>query len=310
MGVLTASIMVFCLVGIGLGAIYFAFYGSHRVLRERFEETSLNFRRDEGIPIDDFEGEATSSALLRWVMERMPDTTKDLSAAGKSASPLARAGYTRAGANKVFQLVRIATIGAGILISVAAGLILHYSANKLILAVMASAALGWTLPGYYLSKRGRQRQFRIARQLSDVLDLLVVCVEAGLGLLEAVKVVGEETAHQGQDIGKELSLASGEVAAGLSLGQALRNLADRTGVDDMKPLAATLIQSEQLGAQIGPTLRSSSDMLRNKRRLRAEEAAQKTTVKILFPLVLFILPAMLIVILAPALIQTIRTFAG
>jgi tight adherence protein C len=142
-----------------------------------------------------------------------------------------------------------------------------------------------------------------------VLDLLVVCIEAGLGLFEAIKVVGDETARQEQAIGSELVLVAGEIGAGSTLGEGLRNLADRTAVSDVRPLAATLIQSEQLGAQVGPALRASSDSLRTKRRCRAEEAAQKSTVKILFPLVLFILPAMLLVILGPAIIQAIQTFS-
>ncbi len=307
MSIFAASVIVFCLVAVGFGAIYFAFYGSHRILRERFEETTLNYRVDHGIPIDDVGRKETTNVILRWAMERIPEP-KETTANTKASTALMRAGYSRANAGKIFQLIRVTAVTGGALIGFVAGLLLHFTGNKLLLSGVAGGMLGMTLPGYYLSKRGRQRQFRIARQLSDVLDLLVVCVEAGLGLLEAVKVVGEETAHQGQDIGKELTLSSGEVSAGLSLGEALRNLAERTAVEDMKPLAATLIQSEQLGAQIGPTLRSSSDMLRSKRRMRAEEAAQKTTIKILFPLVLFILPAMLIVILAPALIQAIRTF--
>ena len=143
-----------------------------------------------------------------------------------------------------------------------------------------------------------------------MLDLLVVCVEAGLGLYEAIKVVGAEAERQKQEIGTELSLVSSEISAGASLGQALRSLAERTAVEDIKPLAATLIQSEQLGAQIGPALHASSDALRTRRRLRAEEAAQKSTVKILFPLVLFVLPAMIMVIVGPAMIQVIRTIHG
>jgi tight adherence protein C len=131
-----------------------------------------------------------------------------------------------------------------------------------------------------------------------------------MGLFEAIKIVGDETERYGQAIGTELAQVSVEVAAGTSLGQALRNLAERTAVEDIKPLAATLIQSEQLGSQIGPALRSSSDALRIKRRFRAEEAAQKSTIKILFPLVLFILPAMLIVLLAPAMIQAMRTLSA
>src|SRR6202035_3530986 len=119
-----------------------------------------------------------------------------------------------------------------------------------------------------------------------------------------------ESLRQNQEIGEELSLVASEIQAGSSLGQALRNLAERTAVEDIKPLAATLIQSEQLVSQIAPALHASSDALRARRRLRAEEAAQKTTIKILFPLVLFVLPAMLMVIVGPAIIQMLHTLAG
>ena len=187
---------------------------------------------------------------------------------------------------------------------------LGFAMGRSILVVLGSLALGYFAPLYYLRRRAGKRQKEISRQLSDVLDLLVVCVEAGMGLFEAIKIVGDETERYGQAIGTELAQVSVEVAAGTSLGQALRNLAERTAVEDIKPLAATLIQSEQLGSQIGPALRSSSDALRIKRRFRAEEAAQKSTIKILFPLVLFILPAMLIVLLAPAMIQAMRTLSA
>jgi tight adherence protein C len=173
--------------------------------------------------------------------------------------------------------------------------------------VLIAVGIGAYAPMYYIRRRARNRQNAIAVQLSDILDLLVVCVEAGLGLFEAIKVVGMESERQKQEIGRELALVASEISAGASLGQALRNLADRTAVEDIKPLAATLIQSEQLGAQIAPALRASSDALRTRRRLRAEEAAQKTTIKILFPLVLFVLPAMLMIIVGPALIQIVRT---
>ncbi|MBI3759786.1 MAG: type II secretion system F family protein, partial [Deltaproteobacteria bacterium] len=165
------------------------------------------------------------------------------------------------------------------------------------------------LPNIVLWYLKSQRQQAIFLSLPDALDLLVVCVEAGLGLYEAIQIVGTESERHGQEIGTELNLCAAEISAGASLGQALRSLADRTAVEDIKPLAATLIQSEQLGAQISPALHASSDALRTRRRLRAEEAAQKTTIKILFPLVLFVLPAMLAVILGPALIQIIHTIA-
>jgi tight adherence protein C len=309
MSIEMASVRVFCLVGVGLGAVYIAFFGSHRMVRERFEETTLSFRLEKGLRPDELEQGQTGGALLRWALAQMPEP-KNEQAASKLSQALVRAGFARANAGRVLRLIRMGATASAAALAIIVGCLLHYSGAKLMALVACGAMFGAALPGYYLSKRARGRQLRIARQLSDVLDLLVVCVEAGLGLFEAVKIVGEETAHQGQDIGQELSLVSGEVSAGIGLGEALRNLAERTAVEDMKPLAATLIQSEQLGAQLGPTLRSSSDMLRSKRRLRAEEAAQKTTIKILFPLVLFILPPMLIVILAPALIQAIRTFSS
>jgi len=172
--------------------------------------------------------------------------------------------------------------------------------------VICGGAVGSFVPTYYLGRRARLRQQAIASQLSDVLDLLVVCVEAGLGLAEAIKIVGGEVNRQGQEIGQELSQVSAELAAGHSFGQALRSMAKRTAVEDVKPLAATLIQSEKLGMRVGPTLRSISDSLRDSRRFRAEETAQKITIKILFPLVLFILPAMLAVIVGPAMIQVMH----
>ena len=308
MSIVAASCLVFCLVGVGFGAIYVAFFGSHRALRERFEETTLELLRESGVQSGWVEEPRAAGALLRWAMAKLPEP-KDNDAAVKVSRELVRAGFGRASAARMFRLVRVLAVAIGAILGLTVGYLLGYTGSKLIMVLMGGLVLGMMLPGYYLSKRARRRQLRIARQLSDVLDLLVVCVEAGLGLFEAVKIVGEETENQGQEIGQELSLVSGEVSAGLGLGEALRNLAERTAVEDMKPLAATLIQSEQLGAQIGPALRSSSDMLRSKRRLRAEEAAQKTTIKILFPLVLFILPAMLIAILAPALIQAVRTLS-
>jgi tight adherence protein C len=128
-----------------------------------------------------------------------------------------------------------------------------------------------------------------------------------MGINEAIKIVGSETDRQKQEIGAELSMVSSELTSGSTLGQSLKNFADRTAVEDIKPLAATLVQSEKLGAAIGPALRSMSDSMRTSRRLRAEEAAAKTTVKILFPLVLFILPAMMSVIIGPAMIQIMQT---
>jgi tight adherence protein C len=206
----------------------------------------------------------------------------------------------------VLRVLGLAGLGAG---AATLALAMGGSGERIILAGVAGAALGSVGPWLFLLHRERRRRSAIACQLADVLDLLVVCVEAGLGLFEAIRMVGAECDRQHQAIGRELALVVGEITAGASLGQALRNLAERTAVEDLKPLAATLIQSEQLGAAIGPALQASADALRARRRLRAEEAAQKATVKILFPLVLFVLPAMLMVIVGPAILQIMRTVA-
>jgi tight adherence protein C len=180
---------------------------------------------------------------------------------------------------------------------------------RTIMAMIAGAALGAWLPLQLLTHQAKKRRAEIASQLSNVLDLLVVCVEAGLGISEAIKMVGSESDRQGQLIGRELAMVSAELNSGTGLGFALRGLAERTQIDDIKPLAATMIQSEQLGSRMGPALRALSDSLRNSRRMRAEEAAQKTTVKILFPLIFFVLPAMMIVIVGPAMMQIIRAMS-
>lgn len=310
MNPLLISLAIFCLLGVAAMAIYVAFYGSHRAFQDRFAEMAIKHRIGDGGDL--FAATAGSAglgrALFGWALKRMPKTSQN-PGVKKITQSLVCAGFIRSSAVRVFQLVRIVAIGAATLASFAAGFLLTGAAAKAIVWSIFGACAGWYAPLYYLRKRAARRQLEISRQLSDVLDLLVVCVEAGLGLFEAIKIVGSETERQGQAIGVELALVAGEVAAGNSLGQALRHLAERTAVEDVRPLAATLIQSEQLGAQIGPALRASSDSMRIKRRLRAEEAAQKSTIKILFPLVLFVLPAMLVAILAPAMIAAVRTMA-
>ncbi len=306
MSIMAATWLVFILIAVAACAVYMALYGSYQGRRNRFAETALKYRGFDAA--SDIEAASRSGAWLKWAMERMP-AERDPAAAGRTAQMLGRAGLYRSQATIIFRLVRLLTTIAGAAIGLGVGYLLKHTGTEALLMAVGGGFAGLTAPVYLMNRRGRKRQRTIARQLSDVLDLLVVCVEAGLGLFEALKIVGQETERQGQEIGGELMIVSGEVAAGSALGQALRKLAERTAVEDLRPLASTLIQSEQLGPQVGPALRSSSDMLRTKRRLRAEEAAQKTTIKILFPLVLFILPAMLLVILAPALIQAIHTLS-
>ena len=259
-----------------------------------------------GMPVAD---QQMTRALLKWAVGRLPHPKVVTRRGTKLHELLVQAGFKASSGVAIFQLSKLAAAVCGLLLGLIPSLAFGMRGSRVILLTIMGAAIGSFIPGYYLNKRAKNRQIDIGRQLSDVLDLLVVCVEAGLGLLEAIKVVGDETKAQELVIGYELSQVAGEVNSGSSLGQALRSLADRSGVADIKPLAATLIQSEQLGAAIGPALRAISDSIRSHRRLYAEEAAQKTTIKILFPLVLMILPAMLLIIIGPAIVQTVRTLS-
>jgi len=307
---LLVSLIVLCMAGVIGTAVYHALYGSHRALEERFADLALKVRASQGV-FEDSEEELRgfSRLFLQWAAKRVPVPKADTPEGEKLARTLIQAGYLKSTMPQIFQLFRFGMGLLGILIGVVTGIILGNPGSMMLFGI-AGFGIGIFLPSYYVGRRARQRQNAIARQLSDVLDLLVVCVEAGLGLFEAIKIVGTESERQKQEIGRELALVTSEISAGATLGQALRNLADRTAVEDIKPLAATLIQSEQLGAQIAPALHASSDALRTRRRLRAEEAAQRTTIKILFPLVLFVLPAMLLVIVGPAIIEILHTLAG
>jgi tight adherence protein C len=302
------SLCVFSLLGAGGIAIYVALYGSHRVLEERFADLAVKIRASQGVFEDeDNHDESLGRLLFKWASARVPAPNLETPSGEKLAETLQQAGFMGSSAAHAFQVFRVMTAIAFGLIMVVFAVISGKPTGMIVLMGIVGVVIGVMIPTYYVKRRARIRQTEIASQLSDVLDLLVVCVEAGLGLFEAIKIVGTEALRQNQEIGRELSLVSSEISAGSSLGQALRNLAERTAVEDIKPLAATLIQSEQLGAQVAPALHASSDALRVRRRLRAEEAAQKTTIKILFPLVLFVLPAMLAVIVGPAVIQIIHT---
>ncbi len=304
------SLLVFLILGGGATAVYVSVTNRRHVMRVQMDHIGFEGRREihtSGAPLA-ANDEQTTRTLLKWAVGRLPKVKTVTPSEEKRAELFVQAGF-KASSVVVFQICRLISAVCGLLLGLIPSLTFGMRESRVILLTILGAAVGAFLPGYYLSKRAKNRQMDIGRQLSDVLDLLVVCVEAGLGLVQAIKIVGDETKAQNLVIGYELSQVAGEVNAGSSLGQALRALADRSGVADIKPLAATLIQSEQLGAAIGPALRAISDSIRSRRRLAAEEAAQKTTIKILFPLVLMILPAMLLIIIGPAIVQTVRTLS-
>lgn len=188
------------------------------------------------------------------------------------------------------------------------------SASAMLFSLLIAATLGFYLPNLVLARIVAARQLDIFETFPDVLDLLTICIEAGLGMDAAIVRVAEEMISVAPVLSEELRIVELELRAGNSKEKALRNLAMRTGVEDVDMLVAMLIQAERFGTSITGSLRVHSEGLRTKRRQRAEETAAKIALKLLFPLIFCIFPALLLVLLGPAMIQIYRvllpTMAG
>jgi tight adherence protein C len=229
-------------------------------------------------------------------------------AAGARASRaqimMMRAGYRTSEASLAIQGMKVLTpillVGLVLLTGV-------YRSNPFFVLLLA-AVLGFMLPEMWLLWKIKKRQHRLRMALPDGLDLLVICVEVGLGLDQSILRVAQELRIVHPELSEELQMVNLEMRVGKSRLDALRELARRTGLDELKALVAMLIQTERFGTSIAESLRVYSDDLRTRRRQRAEEMGAKTTVKMVPPLVFFIFPALLVVILGPAIIALMRQF--
>jgi tight adherence protein C len=216
---------------------------------------------------------------------------------------LVQAGYSGRTAVPIYLGGRLALpVGLGAA-SVTILSVLGMTSMAGILATIWFAALGYVFPSFFIKSRITRRQKEMQRALPDALDLLVVCVEAGLGLNQALVRVSEEIERLSPVLSEQLALVNLEIRAGTARDEAFRNMGERTGMDDIRSLMAMLIQTDRFGTSVATALRVHADTMRTKRRQRAEEAAAKTTIKLVFPLVLFIFPAMFVVILGSAIIQ-------
>lgn len=220
------------------------------------------------------------------------------------------AGFRRPNAGPLFVAVRLvaaAALAGGVLF---AAPLLGLSVPQTVALVTLGALLGWKLPFTYLRRRIKRRQNAMRKGLPDALDLLVVCVEAGMGLNQALLRVGEELDGIFPELGDELTFVSLEIGAGTPRVEALRNLARRTGLSEVSSLVSLLVQTDRFGTSIADALRVHSEDLRTKRIQRAEEAGAKTTIKMLIPLVLFVFPAIFVVILGPSVFHLMTLFRG
>lgn len=235
--------------------------------------------------------------MLKRLGEKAPRSPREM---GNLRLRLVRAGFRRDEALTMFFGIRVA-FALGLF--AALSMLFNGRPNTVLMVSLGGLGLGYLLPGMVLARMAKRRTHRIRLSLADMLDLLVVSVEAGLGLDQALQRVGEELAFAYPALSDELRLINLELRAGKPRSEALRNLADRTGVDDLGSLVTMLIQTDKFGTSVAQSLRVYSESLRTKRRQRAEEAAAKTGVKMVFPLVICIFPAIWVITIGPAAIK-------
>lgn len=223
---------------------------------------------------------------------------------------LARAGYYDP--QQVFDYYYIRLLSAVFLAVVAllVGPMLRFPFPGIALAAVGALLLGWVTPRLVVMRRIHNRREEIRRAVPNMLDLLVICVEAGLSLTAGIQRVASEMRITSTALSDELHIVTQEILIGKSKGEAFRNLADRTETEELQSLAVTINQSDRLGTSVAGALRTLADSMRFERRQRAEEQANKAQVRLVFPLVLLILPELLVVLLGPAMINIFTTLKG
>jgi tight adherence protein C len=222
---------------------------------------------------------------------------------------LARAGYRHVESRLVFAGLQVLSTALLGVISVVTCFSLHLVPREILIFSALGTLVGYFMPVIRLRLLERRRVQDITLALPDALDLLVICLEAGQGLNAALVKVGREVGPQARALGEELRAVNSEMVAGVGRTQALRNFSTRTGVDDVCALVAVMIQSDRFGTSVVNALRIHAQSLRVKRRQRAEEAARKTPVKLVFPLIFCVFPELLVVILAPGMLELYRALS-
>jgi tight adherence protein C len=270
-----------------------------RRLREVIDVPTKVAVASEVLPLTGDGGEGVWESLSVLAVLK---TKKDLS---RLRVRMIRAGVSHPGGPLLFSIAEmvlpVALGGTALYIGIPGPPILW-------MVVVAAAGLGFFAPGLWLERRMSLRRRDIENGLPDALDLLVVCIEAGSGIDQAILKTSEEISFSYPALGDELRILNSEIRAGKTRTEAFKSLAQRTKVDDVRALVAMLIQTDRFGTSIGQALRAHADTSRTKRRQRAEEAAQKIGVKLVFPLVLFFFPAFYIVVLGPAIITFVHAF--
>lgn len=297
--------IVFFAVVIGVAAIFFAFSGNDSRVAERLEELREGKKKsqvDDGLKVN---GVSSAFKKAAPALSKALKPKTDLED-NKLKVQLANAGFSSPNASTLFLAIKVASAGVSLALAGGISLVLQGFSTNTLLTVVSAGGIGMFLPGIILTVLAYSRRQKIFLSLPDALDLLVVCVEAGLGLDAAMRRVAEELGDAAPEICHELGHCNKQLQLGRNRREVLHDFGVRTGVDDVKALAAILIQADKFGSSIAQALRVQSDSMRIKRSQMAEEKAAATAVKMIFPLVLFIFPGIFVVLVGPAAIMMIR----
>ncbi len=304
------AISTFVCISLGMIGLYWLLYRPQSAATERLKHlgqrttsaaSTLTSHGEEGGHVSEL-AERIAEPLNRL----LPPSAAE---AKKLQKQLMHAGFRSHNAPVIYRSLQLVTM-AGLPATVALGCaLLARPLTSALLWILMSFVVGFFLPRYVLNRMIRSRQQLVRWGLADALDLMVISIEAGLGLNAAMMKVSSELKDVHPEICDEFELANLEIRVGRERDEALRNLAERTGVDDLRSLVAMLIQADRFGSSITKAVRVFSDSLRTKRRQRAEQAAQKAAVKLLFPLACFLFPTLFIAILGPAALSLMDTLA-
>jgi tight adherence protein C len=301
--IIIIAISTFVCISLAMLGVYWLLYkpqsaATERLRRLGFKDVGGTGDRVHSVVLPD-ESPAADIAqrLAQPINKLLPASATE---AKKLQKQLMHAGFRSPEAPLIYRGIQLVSM-AGFPLAVAGvcALTARPLKNALIYIILGFVA-GFFLPRYFLRRATRNRQRELRWGLADALDLMVVSVEAGLGLNAAMMKVASELKDVHYAIAVEFELANLEIRVGRDRDEALRNLAERTGIDDLRSLVAMLIQTDKFGTSIAKGLRVFSDTLRTKRRQRAEQEAQKAAVKLLFPLACFLFPTLFIAILGPA----------
>jgi len=291
--------VVFVTTALFAGSVMALVLGRQTTARRRLDEIMAPRRADRPAPaMQNLTLTDTVGPTLSRVEKVLPTSTKEMSRIRKR---LIRAGFTGPSApviSAAAEVVLPVVVGVSVFAAMGSG--------RGILAGSLLAIVAYLIPGFVIGRMITKRQQQIRNGLPDALDLVIVCVEAGLSLDQAVLKASEELAVSHPALADELQQVTNEIRAGKPRMEAFRNFADRTRVDDVRALVAMLIQTDRFGTSIAQSLRTHADTGRTMRRQRAEERAAKLGVKLVFPLVFCLFPAMYVVTLGPGAIRIIR----